>query len=92
MISPIQSWKVMALGFLLLTVMYACVVGGGYDADVAVGGYYEPGGYEYGGWGSGYRVGPVRGGERRPTQAGHSYRPAAPSRSTPSIATRPRGH
>jgi hypothetical protein len=90
----IQRSRVMVLGFLMLTVVYACAVGVGYDGggDVGVAGYYEPGGYEYGGWGSGYRVGPNRGGERRPAQGGHSYRPAAPSRSTPSIATRPRGH
>lgn len=87
----IQRWTGMALGFVMLTVMVACVVGGGYDGDVAVGGYYEPGGYEYGGWGPGYRVGPVRGGERRGAQASHSYRSAAPSRSTPSIAGRSRG-
>jgi len=87
----IQRWRVMALGFLV-TAVCACAVGGGYDeGDVAVAGYYEPGGYEYGGWGSGYHVGPPRGGERRPAQGGHSYRPAAPSRSTPSIAARPRG-
>jgi hypothetical protein len=88
----IQRSRMMALGSLMLAVAYGCVVGGGYDGggDVGVVGYYEPGGYEYGGWGSGYRVGPARGGERRPEQGGHTYRPAAPSRSTPPIATRPR--
>jgi len=47
----------------------ACAVGPvGYDGDVGVGyygGFYEPYGYDYGGWGPGYHVGPPRGGERR---------------------------
>ena len=48
------------LGVMLLTLLYACAVTGvegsvGYDA-----GYYEPYGYDYGGWGLGYRVGPSR--------------------------------
>jgi hypothetical protein len=42
-----------------------CVATGGYGYDdggsVGVG-YYEPYGADYGGWGSGYRVGPYRGG------------------------------
>jgi len=53
---------------LLLAGLGACAVeGGGYDGDVGVGlgvgyvgDYYEPGGYDYGGWGPGYRVGPPR--------------------------------
>jgi len=55
------------LGLVALAALDACVVGGGYDDDVGVGyvgGVYEPGGYEYGGWGPGYRVGPPRGGDR----------------------------
>jgi len=38
-----------------------CVAGGGYDGGAEVGydvGFYEPFGYEYGGWGPGYGVGP----------------------------------
>ena len=83
-----QRWRVRALGLLLLTVLYACVVtGGGY-----IGGFYEPYGFDYGGWGPGYHVGPPRGGERRPAQSSpHAYRPAPPSRPTPSIPTRSRG-
>jgi hypothetical protein len=54
---------------LLLAGLGACAVeGGGYDGDVGVGvgvgyvgDYYEPGGYDYGHWGPGYRVGPPRG-------------------------------
>jgi hypothetical protein len=63
-----RSWKVGALGALALTSLAACFVGG-YGGGVGVGyvgGVYEPGGYEYGGWGPGYRVGPPRGGERGP--------------------------
>lgn len=83
--------------------------GYGYDGgDVGIGiGYYEPYGNYYGGWGSGYRVGPYRGGDHRndghhddhghgrPPQ--HSYRSAPASRSMPSIPSHahsgsPRGH
>jgi hypothetical protein len=61
-------WRVSALGTLALTSLTACLVGG-YDGGGAVGyvgGVYEPGGYEYGGWGPGYHVGPPRGDERAP--------------------------
>jgi hypothetical protein len=83
-----RRWRVNALGFLLLTALYACLVpDGGY-----VGGVYEAPGYEYGGWGPGYHVGPPRGGERRPeTSSPHAYRPAPRSRPSPSIPTRPHG-
>ena len=53
-----------ALAALALTFLNACAVTG-YDGDVGVGydaGYYEPWGYDYGGWGDGYLVGPGRGG------------------------------
>jgi hypothetical protein len=86
--------RISALGILVVSALGGCAVsGGGYDGDVGVSvGYYEPFGYDYGGWGSGYHVGPAHGGERRPEQAaaGHNYRPAASSRRTPSIPTRPR--
>jgi hypothetical protein len=77
-----------------------CVADGGYDGGVDVGydvGFYEPFGYEYGGWGPGYRVGPPRRGFDRGRGDVHggtphsSYRPAAPSRSMPSLPTRSRG-
>jgi hypothetical protein len=93
-------WLAAGLGAVLLTLLNACAVTGvGVDGSVGVGydaGYYEPYGYEYGGWGGGYRVGPGRGGDRR----GHdwrgggpprSYRPAPASRPTPSIPNHPRG-
>jgi hypothetical protein len=88
----------------LIVVMFAavagCVVGGGYAGAVGVGygaDFYEPGGYDYGGWGPGYRVGPPRRGfdeGRRPEShaAPHpAYRPAPPSRSMPSLPTHSRG-
>ncbi len=59
-----RSCRVAAVGLLALVALAACVVGG-YEGDVGVGyvgGVYEPGGYVYGGWPAGYRVGPPRGG------------------------------
>jgi hypothetical protein len=80
-------WKLGVVGLSLLGIVTACVVsGGGYDTEVGVGyvgGYYAPSGYEYGGWGRGYHVGPPRGGE------GHDGRSG---RAAPSIPNRPRGH
>jgi hypothetical protein len=91
-----RNWMAVGVGALALTLLYACEVTGvgvggsvgvvGYDA-----GYYEPYGYEYGGWGGGYRVGPGRGGDRRGEHPSHSYRPAPASRPTPSIPSRSRG-
>jgi len=83
-----RRWTLSALGLLLLTALSGCLVsgtGGGY-----VGAVYEPSGYIYSGWGPGYRVGPPRGGERRPERvAPHAYRAAPRSRHTPSIPIRP---
>ena len=85
----------------LLVVVFAavagCVAGGGYDGGVDVGygvDFYEPFGYEYGGWGPGYGVGPPRRGFDRGRGEGAphpAYRPAAPSRSMPSLPSRSRG-
>ena len=52
-----------AAGLLALLTLSACVATGYGDSGGGigyVGGYYEPAGYEVGGWGSGYRVGPPR--------------------------------
>jgi hypothetical protein len=51
-----------ALGAVTLTVLFACAVTGvGVEGSVGYdGGYYEPYGYDYGGWGGGYLVGPGR--------------------------------
>jgi len=96
-----------ALFVIVSAALAGCVVGGGYDggpgADYGGAGvdygvdYYEPFGYDYGGWGPGYGVGPPRRGYDRGGRGdGHvaphpAYRPAAPSRSMPSLPSRPRG-
>jgi hypothetical protein len=103
--APRIPWLAPGLALLVL-VLGSCVVTGvgvegtagyGYDA-----GYYEPWGYDYGGWGHGYRVGPGRGGDRRGggdprggDQRGEHpsrpYRAAPESRPTPSIPHGSRG-
>jgi hypothetical protein len=67
----------------LLVLISACV-GVGYDDGGYVGGVYEPYGYDYGGWGRGYRVGPPRDGRGAP---GGSWRGggARAGRGAPSI-------
>lgn len=77
-----RSWKVNAVGLIALLMLAACVTGG-FGGDVGIGYVgmdYEPGGYEYGGWGPGYRVGPPRGVAR-----------AAGGRAAPSIPHGARG-
>jgi len=77
-----RGWIFAAVTLFALMTLAACVATG-YDGEVGVGyfgGIYEPGGYEYGGWGPGYRVGPPRGGVRAPGR-----------RSAPSIPQRARG-
>jgi hypothetical protein len=90
-----SRWMTAGLGALALTMLSACAVEGvGVDSTVGVGyvgGYYEPYGYDYGGWGHGYRVGPGRSGYPRSDRPSHSYRPAPASRPTPSIPNRARG-
>jgi hypothetical protein len=90
-----NRWMAAGLAALSLTIVNACAVEGvGVDGTVGVGyagGYYEPYGYDYGGWGGGYRVGPGRGGDRRGGTASRSYRSAPASRAAPSIPNRSRG-
>jgi hypothetical protein len=92
-----NRWMAAGLGALVLTMLSACAVTGvGVDGTVGVvgydAGYYEPYGYDYGGWGRGYRVGPGRGGDvRGGDHPSRSYRPAPASRRTPSIPNRSRG-
>ena len=98
-----------ALAAVTLTMLFACAVTGvGVEGSVGYdGGYYEPYGYDYGGWGGGYLVGPGRGGEHRDDHGrdgsgghdahrGHggrtpAYHPAPAGRSAPSIPGRSRG-
>jgi len=90
----------LALGFLSACAVTGVGVEGsvGYDA-----GYYEPYGYDYGGWGAGYRVGPSRCCARRDDHHDHpvdrgrvgrspAYHPAPAGRPAPSIPGRPRSH
>ena len=98
--SLLLRWSAIAIVIGLFTVLSSgCVVtGGGYGYDDGVGiglGYYEPYGAVYGGWGPGYRVGPIRGGDHRPDRGGghpspHTYRPAPASHSVPSIPSHSR--
>jgi hypothetical protein len=92
----------MTVAALTLTGLYSCAVTGvGVEGDVGVGyagGYYEPYGYDYGGWGGRYNVGPGRGFDHRDDHrndhhAGHApaYRPAPSGRSAPSLPHRSRG-
>jgi hypothetical protein len=97
-----MRWSAVAIvsgAFALLALGCAVTAGGGYGYDGGVGvglDYYEPLGFDYGGWGPGYGVGPFRGGGHRPDRGGganppgHAYRPSAPSRSVPSIPSGPR--
>ena len=59
-----SRWWAGTLGALTLAMLYACAVTGvGVDGSVDygyAGGYYEPYGYDYGGWGGAYWVGPSR--------------------------------
>jgi hypothetical protein len=78
-----------ALAFLMIAALSACLAPGGYVG----GGYDEGPGYGYGGWGAGYHVGPPRGGDRRSERSSpRSYRPAPRSRATPSIPNRSHPH
>ncbi len=101
-----------AASLLVLLAFGACTgvgVGVGYEGgyDYYDGGFYEPYGYDYGGWGPGYRVGPPGRGYRGgggpgpgpggrhgvgPHGGGHPYHSPPAGRSMPSMPGRPRGH
>lgn len=96
--------RLMASGFAAIAASLLCacaVTGVGVEGSVGyAGGYYEPYGYDYGGWGVGYRVGPGRCCDHRddhPVDRGHAghapaYRAAPVGRSAPSIPSRSRSH
>jgi hypothetical protein len=95
----LRGWLLgVVVGGALVLLLPGCVAGGGYyDGGVGVSygaDFYEPYGYEYGGWGPGYWVGPPRGGggwhHRDGGGRAPAYHPAAPSRSMPSIPSRHR--
>jgi hypothetical protein len=92
-------WLVLAFMFCMLTVLlFGCFVPGGgygYDDGGGIGGaYYEPFGFDYGGWGPDYQVAPYRGGDHRPANGGghaaRAYRSAPASHSMPSIPSHSR--
>ena len=101
----LSRWSALACAIgLFTTLATGCVApGGGYGYDNGVGvgvDYYEPYGGYYGGWGSGYRVGPSRGGYDHGgggyrggggSPGGHSFRSPAASHSMPSIPSGARG-
>jgi hypothetical protein len=77
---------------LLLPLGCAVGVGDGYGGNVGIGlDYYEPFGFDYGGWGPGYNIGPPLGGGRtgrgNPGRGGpgRGYRPAPGGHAMPSI-------
>ena len=94
----IVLWKPIALAITMLVACCSCAYPSDYEGTVMVdyedgypGDYFEPYGFEYGGWGGGYRVGPPRHGERRLERPGRPYRVPPPSHSMPSIPSHPRG-
>ena len=97
---PRIPWLAPGLALLALLLGSCAVTGVGVEGSAGYGydaGYYEPWGYDYGGWGHGYRVGPGRGGDRRGggdrggEHQSRPYRPAPESRPTPSIPHGSRG-
>jgi hypothetical protein len=87
-------WLAPGLALLVLVLGSCAVTGVGVEGTVGYGydaGYYEPWGYDYGGWGHGYRVGPGRGGDQRGEHGSRPYRQAPQSRPTPSIPHGSRG-
>lgn len=102
---PIHRMAAGAAAMILAAGLSSCAVTGvGVEGDVGYsGGYYEPYGYDYGGWGGTYFVGPGRRGfdhrdDHRDDHhfdhhGGHppAYRPAPPGHSAPSLPHRSRG-
>jgi hypothetical protein len=89
------TWLALVAPILLLPSACAFDPGYGYGyagPDIGVGiDYYEPFGFDYGGWGGNYRTGPPRGGYRSSGPGHHAYRSAPPSHGMPSIPAGPHG-
>jgi hypothetical protein len=89
-------WAIGFAGALSLAMLSSCAVDG-VSGEVGVGyvgGYYEPYGYDYGGWGPGYAVGPYRGGHGgyyRDRGHAPAFHPAPQGHRMPSLPSRPRG-
>ena len=89
-------WTIELMGALILAAISSCAVDG-VSGGVGVGyvdGYYEPYGYDYGGWGPGYAVGPYRDGHAgfyRDRGHAPAFHPAPHGHAMPSIPSRPRG-
>jgi hypothetical protein len=93
-----SAWLALVVPFLMIPAACTLEPGYGYDgtANIGVGiDYYEPLGFDYGGWGGNYRSGPPRGGVRtfhdEGGRASHAYQPAPSSRPMPSLPTGSRG-
>jgi hypothetical protein len=80
------GWAIVLTGALALAGISSCAVDGvsGSVGVGYVGGYYEPYGYDYGGWGPGYVVGPYRGGGHGDFHRDRGHAPA--------FRPPPRGH
>ena len=90
---------------LLLIASGCAVTGVGVSGEAGVGyssGYYEPYGYDYGGWGNDYYVAPWHGRDHRDEyrspppgarpRGAPAFRPPAPGRSMPSLPGVPHRH
>jgi hypothetical protein len=87
------AWLALMTPILLIPSACAYDPGYGYAGpNIGVGiDYYEPFGFDYGGWGGNYRTGPPRGGGRAFGNGNHAYRSAPASHAMPSIPSAPRG-
>ena len=96
MSTPVRGTLFWCAGAAAASLLAACVATGGgyYDGGGAYysGGYYEPFGYDYGGWGRTYHVAPGRGGGRGHEGPSHAYRSAPSGHASPSLPSRARRH
>jgi hypothetical protein len=96
-----SSWLIAGsfIGLLLIMPTGCAVEGVGYSGSYGYSygaDYYEPFGFDYGGWGNSYYVGPYRSGGFRGGDHGshagtHAFRPAPGSHGVPSIPSGSRG-